>query len=299
MESIGKIANQMVPPEKQEYFSKLLKDSIERHSTMTPEEKRQHQKEQTLRLVNEENLRCGELDKLDGYNCPICKNRGYIAKAREYAGIWQKYAVECRCKKIRHTVRLMKSSGLEDLIKGHKLEDYKAEEDWQKEILRKAKDFAKNPCGWFYIGGQPGSGKTHICTGIARELLLKNVPTFYMLWRDWVSKIKSSWGSSERETADYTRLKSIRCLYIDDFLKTPRSGELSAWELETAFELINSRYNQKDSITIISSEKSIMDLVRLDEATASRIAEKSKYILGVKSDPQKNYRLKKIREMES
>lgn len=300
MESIEKIASQMVPESKKEYFKELLEKAKKKQESMTDEERREENKRRCFEQVEEHNLEAGELNYYDGYNCPICKNKGVIFKAKLYDGLWREYCVECKCKNIRHTIRLMKSSGLENLIKKHKLEDYEADEEWQKTILTSAKAFSANPCGWFYIGGQSGSGKTHICTGIAREILLKNIPTFYMVWRDGISKIKSSWKVSEQESADYMKkLKTVKCLYIDDFLKVPRGGSTSVWELEAAFEIINARYNF-DSITIISSEKTINELNSLDEALASRIIEKAanpSNIISIKNSKEKNYRFKKLMEV--
>jgi DNA replication protein DnaC len=82
-------------------------------------------------------------------------------------------------------------------------------------------------------------------------------------------------------------------LYIDDFFKT-ESGKLpTTAEINIAFEILNFRYNNPDLVTIISSEKGMSELLEIDEATGSRIFERSKdYSISIAKDKNKNYRLK-------
>ena len=64
------------------------------------------------------------------------------------------------------------------------------------------------------------------------------------------------------------------------------------YELKTAFETINYRYNN-NMPTIISSELLIDDLRDLDEATASRMYQRAKgYVISIAKDKNKNYRFK-------
>lgn len=244
-------------------------------------------------LVNRANGIRGDLDKADSFNCDTCLNRGYIMKAtRSDAGLWHEVMIECKCMKARRAINLMQKSGLEDKIKKCRFSNFEITEDWQKTILKVAQEYAKQPQGWFFIGGQPGAGKTHLCTAIARKLLLKNIEVRYMLWRDEISKIKSSFGDVNLP-AYVGKLKTVECLYIDDLFKAPTGKAITDWEIEQAFEIVNARYSNPGLITIISSEKTLKEIISVDEAIGSRIAEKSgKNILNVEKDTQKNYRLK-------
>ena len=47
-------------------------------------------------------------------------------------------------------------------------------------------------------------------------------------------------------------------------------------DVNLAFEIINARYNTSGLITLISSERTLDELMRIDEATASRIYERTK-----------------------
>ena len=74
-------------------------------------------------------------------------------------------------------------------------------------------------------------------------------------------------------------------LYIDDFFK----GSVSDADINLAFELLNDRYNSK-RMTILSSERSVEDILELDEAIGSRIYERSKGFYA--RLPAKNWRLR-------
>lgn len=104
-----------------------------------------------------------------GYDCPKCKNKGYIAGVK---GLYMVMA-PCECMNIRANMARLERSGLKDSVAEYTFKNYKADKPWQKGILEKAVEFAKDPKGWFYIGGQVGSGKTHICTAIASHLIKK------------------------------------------------------------------------------------------------------------------------------
>lgn len=118
-----------------------------------------------------------EPGNLTGYDCPHCMNRG---------GIWKvvnnKLVLEdCSCIAIRQSIQLAKSSGIEKMLDEYTFDNFRTEEEWQKNMFEKAKAYAADPHGWFFVGGQTGSGKTHICTAIAGELLKKRIPVRYML----------------------------------------------------------------------------------------------------------------------
>ena len=153
--------------------------------------------------------------------------------------------------------------------------------------LAKAREYASNPRGkWFYICGVPGSGKTHLCIGICNELLNNGYEVRYMLWREVAPQLKSLVTDGDAYTERMDALKKASVLYIDDFLK----GKVSDADINLAFELLNARYNDASKCTIISSERSIEDVLGYDEAVGSRIAERSK---GFRvAAPKQNWRLK-------
>ena len=232
----------------------------------------------------------GDLNESDGYNCDLCKNKGFIAKLDE-----NDYEVHtlCKCQKIRATLRRAQRSGLGNIITEYTFDKYIAKEDWQKFIKEKAQGFCQDDeAHWFYIGGQVGSGKTHLCTAIAAFYIKTGKEVKYMLWSEESKKLKALANDIgyQDEIAVY---KNVDVLYIDDFIKV-RNGETPTnGDMNLAFEIINHRLLSRNKITIISSEKTLDEMLDYDEATMSRIKKKAEpYCLNIDKDRSKNYRLK-------
>lgn len=240
----------------------------------------------------------GDRNAEDGYNCTICKNKGYIFKVVEYAdGSYSHVCADCKCAEIRRSIMRMKRSGLKDIIKDYTFDKFEATEPWQKTIKSAATDYAKNPVGWFYLGGQSGCGKTHLCTAICRELLLTGKQVVYMMWRDDIAKIKGLAVYPEERQQMIDRYKQAEVLYIDDLFKTGRNADGSepkptAADINAAFEIINYRYNNPALLTVISSELNEDELLDIDEAVGGRIFERSNSI-SIGKDRSRNYRIRK------
>lgn len=201
---------------------------------------------------------------------------------------------ECACMKIRRSVWRLKASGLGNMVEKYTLDNFKAVAPWQKDMKDTAKRFiASNDWNWFFAGGQVGAGKSHICTAIITELL-KKYPAHYMLWRDEVNRLKANLMDDAQYCRQMDKLKRIKVLYIDDFLKGAVGETVSPSEIRIAFELINYRYNNQELVTVLSSEKTIGELMGMDEATASRILERcGEFVLNISRDETKNQRLKR------
>lgn len=243
----------------------------------------------------------GKLDETDGYNCEKCRNKGYIMKAVLRDGNWQEVMCDCVCKPTRATIRRMKRSGLKDIIRDYTFAKYEAAEDWQRKLKDAASQYAENPHGWFFVGGQSGAGKTHLCTAICRELLLRGKEVRYMLWRDDIIKLKSSVNDASVYEPLMDSYKRCEVLYIDDLFKTGKSADgtrqqPTSADIHTAFEILNFRYNNPGLLTIISSECTVAEIIDIDEATGGRIFERAA-AFSLKPDKKKNYRLKGVTEL--
>lgn len=259
------------------------------------------EKERVQFLVDIMNDDEGTLDN-SIYDCRKCKNKGFIYFAEERNGHYYEVAKDCDCKKIRNSIVKMRASGLEPIIKRSTFDHYEAKEEWQKRAKEKAIYFAEHcdaleeKC--FFIGGSVGSGKTHLCTAIVRELLLKGKSARYMLWVKDSAKLKAMVNEPEYEqTLD--EFRKVEVLYIDDFFKVTKDrqgNELypTAADIRLAYEIINHRYQHRDLITIISSERYIDELEEIDSAVGSRIYEMAgDNILILTRDRSKNYRFKR------
>ena len=247
------------------------------------------------------NSRIGDLDKYDHHNCLICKNRGSFMRLNE-SGF--PVNVPCKCMNTRKMLRKLKKSGLSTDFKKFSFESFITNELWQKDLKNKALNFTQDDqFSWFFIGGQSGCGKTHICTAITTYYLGQGKTAHYMLWRDEITKIKSVVTDFTEYSKLVEPLKTVDVLYIDDLFKTGNSAKTKSLsptvaDVNIAFEILNSRYINQNLITIISSELLLKDILEIDEAVAGRIAEKAgvKYCLNLPKDNSKNYRIKKLEE---
>lgn len=228
---------------------------------------------------------------LTGYDCPLCKNRGYTVEIRGNNLV----NVECSCMAKRRSIRRIEKSGMEDLLKECTFDSFwRQKEPWQVSMKKIAMDYAKRGLWkWFSACGSVGSGKTHICTAICGELINAGVDVRYMLWRDESVKIKAVVNDGEAYDRLVWPLKKVPVLYIDDLFKTKKGENVTAADINLAFELINFRSFNKKSATIISSEKTLEEIMDLDAAIGSRIFErcgKGEYYIKLEGD--KNQRLR-------
>ncbi|MBQ1188577.1 MAG: ATP-binding protein [Peptococcaceae bacterium] len=258
-------------------------------------------------LAEQSNRREGYLHEQDGYTCDVCKNRGIITKTEyfEDVGYWANVEHECVCMQVRRNIARLNRSGLKDVIGRYRFDTYYADEPWQDFVITMAQDYVAhyNEPGtgqsrWFFMGGQSGAGKSHICTAICREFLHSGKEVRYMLWRDESAKLKACVNDAAAYEKAIGELKQTDVLYIDDFFKCGQNEngtqKPTGADISLAFEILNYRYNNPHAITILSSESTLDEIIRIDEATGSRIGERAgKYSISLTGN-EKNYRLKKM-----
>lgn len=228
---------------------------------------------------------------LTGYDCPKCLNRGdFSISTDDYSGF-----IECDCMRIRRILKIIEKSGLSGVFKQYSFDRYSTEHDWQKVVLNTAKDFVNNEQSSFFIGGQVGCGKTHICTAICNAFMKQGKSVKYIVWNDAVTQLKQNVSENKMlYNSLIEELKNVKILYIDDLFKI----EPTKADIDNAFKIINYRYNESksdtDKKTIISSEKTMTELMTIDEAIASRIKEMcGNFVLNIEKDIEKNYRNQK------
>lgn len=248
-------------------------------------------------------LKCDAYNELQGdlsyYDCNVCKNKGFISIPKETDGSWSDVMQECKCIKARTAIKRISESGLEKVIKDKTFEKYEVTADFHQKFKEAAYSFYKEPCGWFYMGGQSGCGKTHLCTAICSGLIKKGKSVVYMQWINDSTKLKGCITDGNTYESLIRTFKEAEVLYIDDLFKTGNDINNkplmpTASDVKIAFEIINFRAINRLT-TIISSERVAKDLIQIDEATAGRIIEmSSKNMINIPKDLNKNYRLKSV-----
>lgn len=225
--------------------------------------------------------------------CDRCTH-GLIRRVDE-AGIerWSK----CSCRKEAYSRWLLRRSGLDRLADRCTFDSYTVNTAWQDSVKRKALDYVQH---WkqnsFFISGQSGCGKTHICTAICNEIVKQGKSLVYFRWASDATALKMRINDPEYYESEIEKLTGCDLLYIDDLLKSSPSDA----DLRLLYEIINGRYNEKRS-TVISSERSVDYIQRLTDrdgfnfgdALAGRIVELSgdgKYCISM-SGGDKNVRM--------
>ena len=216
----------------------------------------------------------------------MCKDIGLIIKENNIAS-------QCDCQiEVKNKLRL-KNSGLESVIEKYTFENYSENEFHQKNIKKTAQEFVKRISegkkSWFFIGGQSGVGKSHICTAICSKLMEQKLSLKYAIANKVILRLKSLVMNVEDYYREMGHLIAVDVLYIDDLFK---AQSVTNADIKVLFEILNDRYIQ-NKITIISSEKTIEDLERIDEleALTGRVIEKAEnFIINIKKDSRKNFR---------
>lgn len=263
----------------------LRKYRKENHSGFSFEEHTRRQCEQLNAAVG---------DKSD-YDCPVCHNKGWIYFVTEDNEICSK---PCDCTAIRESAAQIRTSGLQRLMNLYTLDKFHTETDLQQRMKNTALRFLEDQTGkWLFAGGQSGAGKSHLCTGVAGELLRRSIAVRYMLWKDESTRIKAVVNDDSEYRKLVESLKTVPVLYIDDLFKPVldergQRKQPNPGDIHLAFEIINTRYIA-GLVTIISSEWTIEELQQIDPATGGRIYQMAEgYCLSISPGKEKNYRLK-------
>lgn len=218
------------------------------------------------------NSRVGNLDA-SMVDCSVCLNRGYIAFVDDSGMLRTR---ECQCMGKRRSLKRIQRSGLSELLQRYTLETWEAKEPWQGNLADMVRGYADNPSGWFFLAGRPGTGKTHLCTALCGLLMDKGLEVRYLLWRDFSSRAKAVINDEETYRHLVEPMKSVPVLYIDDLFKTGKGQSPTTGDVNLAFEILNSRYNDERLLTVVSSELTVEKLLDVDEAVGSRVYERSK-----------------------
>ena len=160
---------------------------------------------------------------------------------------------ECKCVERARSRHQLKVSGLKYLAERCTFESFRTDKPWQGAIKRRAQEYlAEAKHTSFFISGQSGCGKTHLCTAICNDIIERGGRLRYFQWVRDGTRLKqqvNDWELYERAIGE---LISVPYLYIDDLFKQ----EVTAADIRLAYELISGRCNARRP-TILSSERDL------------------------------------------
>lgn len=168
--------------------------------------------------------------------------------------------------------------------------DFRIHQQMKEIALDYLNNFKNN---WFFIGGQIGSGKTHLCIKILNNILENNFVSLQILKFSKVFKDLKSLSNKPEQIQLLEKYQKVDILYIDDlFNRVPTSSDINL-----LLDIIDYRYISNKT-TIFSSQKHFEELSAcIDdenlEALFSRIFEKTfNYIVDVPYNRNFDFRIK-------
>ena len=231
------------------------------------------------------------------YNCSTCNNTLKIHGLEFYNDGTGHYfhhtSKSCKCNLIRKSLKIMQDNGLLGIIKKKTFSNFTTTENFQKIIKTNAINFVKAIIAKqkvsFFIGGQSGAVKTHICSAILGEFAKHGICVYFFNYINDIATLnRYQYNSTEKD--EYENLLSLYkqadILYFDDFM----FGEVSVSEQKIIFNIINHRY-ENDLPCIISSNKTMNDIRRINAPIYGRLYEMcSKFVFNINNDESKNFR---------
>lgn len=231
------------------------------------------------------------------HDCQLCQDRGLILLDDGTARI-------CVCQEQKRLERQFQASQITAAFKAKSFEgfDVQGRPPAIRGMLESAKDYAdqfetvsttKN--NWLVLLGEPGCGKTHLSMSVANALMKQGRNVLYFQHVEGMSELMDSLrkDSEARINAKMSEMKKAELLLWDDLFKPTgggRSEPPKQFEIRVAFEVLNYRYMNLLP-TVISSERTRMDLISIDRAVGSRIMERGKGHMAEVSGIEANYRL--------
>ncbi|WP_308161951.1 ATP-binding protein [Bacillus sp. ISL-75] len=243
-----------------------------------------------------------KLADTENYSCPSCKDKGFTlenvpalnheGKQREWPNgnpMFIEVLKDCVCAKKRQSNHLMKFSEITEEFKKLTFGSFVVE--GKPDAIQEAHQCAVDYFMEFdhikgerhnsiSLLGQPGSGKTHLLTALANNLIMKKqVSVLYFPFVEGFNDLKNDFDLLEEKL---TKMKRVGVLFIDDLFKGRTFP--TDFQIEQMFAVINYRYLNHKPI-MISSEKTVDELCEIDEALGTRIYQMSKnYTVVIKGD---------------
>jgi DNA replication protein DnaC len=227
------------------------------------------------------------------YNCEKCfDNGGYIEKRND-----TEYYIRCECFNNSRQERLFKASEITLEFRKKSFDNW--DTSWLEQEVRvahkcalgyisKFKEIRNSKKNSIALLGKSGAGKTHLLMAVANNLINNNVQVFYFPFVEGFNDLKSDFDKLNNRIE---KMQKAEVLFIDDLFKGRKDN--TQFQIEQMFAVVNYRY-MNNLPMLISSEKLVDDLLKIDEALGSRIYEMSKNFTVELVGGNINYRMRNV-----
>lgn len=188
------------------------------------------------------------------FKCPECEGRGHIY-IEDATGISS--LRECVCAGLVRRLKKLSDAVIPGKFADKDFENYFPKHGSQKLGLQYASDFAKDfgksqQRGLLFMG-RPGLGKTHLAVSVIKSLILdKGADCKFVDFFQLLSDIRHGYSQDLSEQAIINPFVAAPVLVIDELAK----GRNTEWELTMLDQIISSRYNDSDKITLFTTNYS-------------------------------------------
>ena len=228
-------------------------------------------------------------------NCTVCNDLGWLTKNIDGSD----FLYKCDCLIKKEAEKSLKFSGIDiSAFNRQTLESFSVTSQFQADMKQKSKRFCnQTEYPFFFIGGQVGAGKTHICVAICHMFHDGGKRFKYVVAPQMLADLKNAVNDDEEYNRILSSLVNANVLYIDDLFKgkSQDTSAITSADVRHLFTAINYRY-LNNKITIISSELTMSELLAVDEAVASRISQRcggdDNFCLSIRRDKTRNYRMR-------
>lgn len=186
----------------------------------------------------------GELNA-DGYDCRLCKNKGFVAEVhyQDYSQCYDTVYVDCKCRKIHSALRRLHNSGLKDVVKSYAFDTYAATEEWQRQMKDTIGKASQLTGGY---GNSYAATAGNLAYQASLQQLNDVVPELYQLaynrHQDQSNELKNKYAMlTDKEATEYGRYQDALADYYNQY------GLLSSEEDKLYNRDYNNWMNQENA----------------------------------------------------
>ena len=184
--------------------------------------------------------------------CPICGGTGF--EIRSHAdGLTS--ATPCPCSRIQRGDRLLRQARIPRRYEHCTLSSYEVHDPSHEKACAIASDWVDRwplvDHGLLFLG-RPGTGKTHLVVGMARELArVKGARVLFYEQRELLKELQATFDSANGRTESDVFRPIVGCdvLILDDL----GAGRTTAWSRDVLHDVLVQRYNDKTPLLLTSN----------------------------------------------